>query len=133
MLTLALLLAATFAPDRVASVDDCGVIVAVGQREVAWDADGPNQPFAATPEQSRCNWAGLGVGPPTFVSEGQIGPRFGIEDPIYSKDGKQADVAINFVVWGGPGTHPFISVKNCELRKVRLSWTVVRCTQGLIT
>jgi hypothetical protein len=123
-----------------ASADDCQIIVAIGRSEAAWGPNGPNQPFVAegpladgTIYRQACDWRALGVGAAVTPSPGQVGARFAIEKPTYKQHGKVAEAAANFVVWAGPGSTPFLSVRYCKLRKESGDWRLLRCAQGPIT
>jgi hypothetical protein len=123
-----------------ASSDDCAIVVAVGRAEVAWGPKGPNQPFVESgplPDgrsyRQACDWTTLGVGAPSLVTSGQLGPRFAVDRPTYSRDRKAARADLTFVVWSGPGAAPFVSVRHCRLRAVRGVWRLLRCEAGPIT
>ncbi len=123
-----------------ASLSDCEILVQVGRAEAAWGQSGPNQPFvdegplpSGVLYRQRCDWRALGVGPPTLLKPGQTGPRFAIEKPVYSEDGRSAQTAVNFMSWAGPGTAPFLSIRHCSLRIKDGHWHLIRCEQGPIT
>jgi hypothetical protein len=125
---------------ELATPSDCEIVVEVGRAEAGWGAAGPNQPFVdegplpnGTIYKQKCDWRALGVGAPKILTPGQTGPRFAIEKPIYSEDGRAARTSFNFFIWPGPGTAPFFSIRHCSLRMAGGHWHLVSCEQGPIT
>ena len=143
MILLAILaeLAAATAPKvELASPSDCAILVAVGRSEVAWGTAGPNQPFVdegplpdGTIYRQACDWKGLGVGAPRIVVAWQVGPSFAVDKPTYANGGRTARVDVSFISWAGPGTAPFVSIRNCTLRKAVDRWRLLQCKPGAIT
>jgi hypothetical protein len=123
------------APPPPASAQDCEILAAAGRAQLDWGQAAPSQMMRRQSFGVDCNWAAMGLAPPTIAppSDGPYyeGIRFAFSKPVYT-GGTSATVIVGHIGNGGPKTY-FIASYICTVTRQDGAWGHASCRMRYIT